>query len=248
MKKSRGFTLVEILIVSSLVVLTAVFFTSVFIDNNKKKLIDSYVSEFMVVSNAVRSYVHNNYGNWPDEQEVGDGEESCLDGFFILDSEGYLGGVVDNYTFSCLQVGQRMPVLKITRNYDDDSDTASWVAGLLPSATATDAGATLYIPKPRVAQIVETGLVGKSGDIIDMPVCRRPKINIMTKAVCAVESRVGGVPRPMGGYYVDASEVGTPEDKKWQVEMRVSYADAPSDFQNSYACDDIEFNYVVFCE
>lgn len=267
MYKHQGFTLVEVMVASSLMILSAVFLTSVFLDKAEEKRVAVYVSDFMTLSSASKAYVQNMAGKWPGEEEVddydGDGDKSgslsCGSGFSDLESSDYIGGMESSdYTFSCLQIKGRMPILKIERDFsmtavatEKEEDFAEWVASLLPSGTASSANVAMYIPKPITAQIVAVGSVGDGGvdnGEIDKPTCRRPRLSTMIKAACVVEATGGALPKSLGGYRVDVVDIDDGDGKKWQATLEVSYSDDPSVFSADSACDKSAFDYIVYCE
>jgi len=265
MYKHQGFTLVEVMVASSLMILSAVFLTSVFLDKAEEKKVAVYVSDFMTLSNASKAYVQNMDGKWPGEEEMEDyeggndksGSLSCGDGFGDLELNNYIGGMESsNYTFSCLQIKGRMPVLKIERNFsatatatEQEGDLAEWVASLLPSGTASSAKVAMYIPKPIAAQIVAAGSVGSADDgKIDKPSCRRPRLSTMIRSACVVAAVGTGLPKSLGGYRVDVVDIDEGDVKKWQATLEVSYSDSPSDFAAINACTNSAFDYIVYCE
>ena len=270
MYKHQGFTLVEMMVVSSLMALSAIFLTNVFLDKAEEKRVAAYVSDFMTLSNASKAYVQNMDGKWPGEEEVdnysGEGDKidslSCGSGFGDLKSNNYIGGMESSdYTFSCLQIKDRMPILKIERSFsatttatEQEGDLAEWVASLLPSGTASSSKVAMYIPKPIAAQIVDAGSVESINNNladngkIDKPACRRPRLSTMIKSACVVAAVGTGLPKSLGGYRVDVVDIDEGDGKKWQATLEVSYSDNPSGFSAGFACDKSAFDYIVYCE
>lgn len=256
----RGFTLIEMMVVSALLVTSVVFFSQMFMAHTEEKLVDFHVSEFMTLSNSTRAYVHNIDGIWPGEEEVEDGTTSCTTGFNVLETGGYFDEIEDDYVFSCLQLRGRTPVLIIEYDFksgaiatDKEKERAKWVASLLPSASISGSNVKLYIPKPRVAQLIESDSVK---DIVKKeivkPACRRPRLSTMIKSVCVKldPEEAEGVfnPKHLGGYRVNVTDTEKDGVEYWNAEIEVSYAGTPDEFSSENACDDLEFDYIVYCE
>ena len=236
-----------------------------FLAHTEEKLVDFHVSEFMTLSNSTRAYVHNIDGIWPGEEEVEDGTTSCSSGFIVLETGGYFAEIrnEDKYVFSCLQLRGRTPVLIIEYDFKNgaiatnkEKERAQWAASLLPSASISGSKVKLYIPKPRVAQLIASGTVKKEaveveGKIVK-PACRRPRLSTMIKSVC-VKSDPGGAegifnPKHLGGYRVNVTETEEGDVEYWNAKLEVSYADAPDEFSSDNGCDDLRFDYIVYCE
>ncbi len=260
--RSRGFTLVEMMVVSALLVASVVFFSQMFLAHTEEKLVDFHVSEFMTLSNSTRAYVQNIDGVWPGEEEVVDGTTSCSDGFTVLKAGGYFAEIrnEDKYVFSCLQLRGRTPVLIIEYDFksgaiatDKEKERARWVASLLPSASISDSKVKLYIPKPRVAQLIESGSVdGILDSDIEKPACRRPRLSTMIKSVCVKSDPEGaeGIfnPKHLGGYRVNVTDTEIDDVEHWNAKLEVSYADAPDEFSSGNGCNELRFDYIVYCE
>ncbi len=87
--QQKGFTLVELLVVVSILALMAVLGTVRLIERSERRVADTVISDLLSISYAAQAYASNHYGQWPFQSD-----KNCGDALKLLTSTStpYLGG------------------------------------------------------------------------------------------------------------------------------------------------------------
>ena len=250
--KFKGFTLVEMMIVVSMVTLSAIFFTQLFIENSESKAIDREVTAMMTIGAAAIGFVQTE-GEWPD-QASGDPCSSALaETGDTLKARGYLGDVsVADLTTTCDEVNNRYPIFKLTRSGFDTENVAQRVAAMLPSASVEGTDVTMYTPRPRRSNNLfppEFGLaIADVSGYASAPrheECDDPQIIVYPELICSNSLTLGGY-----RVYADA------EGDSWSIYIKAR-ADVVEAFTLVETCnvgsidvpqdEPLSFRYLTFC-
>ena len=254
LKPSYGFTLVEMLVVTSLMVSFSVFFANVYFSRAEEVLAERYAAEMMTLSNAAVVYAQTHSGEWPDagntiDPPCTDFEDTLSGDSYIVDLDGYVGG--------CPDVADFDSVLTIEKEYDTKS-IAEMVSYMLPSAEIdglNDKKIKVYVLKPRGNLELEfTSQVANSttGElIISRPVgCLTPKLFVIPENSACLSGLDGGA--SIGGYVlyqVDHAVNTTPPDfDSWKVYIQTK--EGAGSYATKVRCggSTIKFNAIAYCE
>ncbi|OUS03193.1 hypothetical protein A9Q81_07320 [Gammaproteobacteria bacterium 42_54_T18] len=247
---SKGFTLVEMMVVVSMVTLGAIYFTQLFIESSEQKIVDKEVASMMTIGTAAIGFVQDE-GIWPDQ--VNNDCRNALAGVSeSLTDSGYLGNGIslDNLTTSCDEVNNRYPIFTTTRSNFETENIAKMVAAMLPSAKATGKTVDMYTPRPRRESFPVFGrqVANDKGKItVAMPAgCDSPEIIVYPEVICSNSST-------LGGYRIYTDKEGS----SWTVYLKARSEDIFEDYSEVESCQvtpDISseenllaFRYVTFC-
>jgi prepilin-type N-terminal cleavage/methylation domain-containing protein len=157
--RQRGFSLLELLVVVSLMAVIAGFGTLRLIDYAERRSVDAVVTDVLTIGYAVQAYAANHAGLWPD----GAGDPPCGNALQALLDAEYTGGTFESpwatvdsgYITACpLSADDRQDSFVI--RFRVPVDYAGVVRSRLPSTAIADhqpddlwTWATHYLPLPR---------------------------------------------------------------------------------------------------
>ena len=257
-KRSKGFTLIEMLLVIGLLIGMAALSTQSYIQDFKDKEIERDVIDMMTIANAAVAYTYSHGYKWPGEAA------ECGGLLGALQADGYFNAasLIGIEPPTCPPPGANQPhMLNVSYIYtsgakpEDNEEMAVAMAGMLPSAEVSGATVNMKLLKPRgglgaqieVTDHIETFNITttnqRRGVGIDKPSCPNAKLFVATNTFCGGGSRgIRGV-RVIKDFF---------DPNVWQVYVEVEkYGGLTTGWywDNIEDCDghDIEFSYVRYC-
>lgn len=256
---SLGFTLVEMLVVVSIMAAAAAYFTNFFINRLTLEEVRSIANEMVTLNRALTSY-YSDYYRWPGQDPDGDIDAPCTDENVFeghddapgLEPDYIAGHDRADYAFDCTN-----PVKILVKRYVDTEDMADILVAYLPLAlSGSEAGADgpvyfveYHVLRPRLPINVRffNEPAGDDGVLsVDKPDnCEsqggEPAISVMPLTVCSPQNN-----RELGGYRVDIGG----DREEWRISL--SARNDTGGFQRLESCtfsstERIRFQGMVFC-
>jgi len=248
---SKGFTLIEILVVVGLLTMSAIYFTQLFIEKSEEKIALRETASFMTIRAAAVGYLQDE-GAWRN-QTSDDGP--CHDMVISLVVDGYLGGVDGDYTgfqTHCDAVGGKYPLLTVTRTGIGSVGVANMVEAMLPSSSSVADDVVMYVPRPRMPLVPYVGQTTAEGANDVAPYisgCSRED-----REIIAYPNIVCSNGDSLGGFRVSVEEDNSRGHNHWHVSLEAKIDDRDGNYSRVTQCrvgtssyESVSFNYIGYC-
>lgn len=259
--QKSGFTLIEMLVVVSIVAVLAAYFTNFFINRLTYQEVRSVANEMVTLNRALTSY-YSEYYRWPGQDDSGPGDPECLSGNVFdgispsigLEPEYIAGYDRGLYSFDCEE-----PMKMVVSREVPNQEFGEILAAYLPSAVLrsdTSSGTSVYqveyyVLRPRLPMKVNffSETVNDFGRLrIDKPegcddIGGDPAISVNPVTVCSSDSS------ELGGYLVDISD--SFDGDQWVISL-FARSDLGA-YDRIVSCPfpgsgNVRFQGMVFCE
>ncbi|MCG8316740.1 MAG: type II secretion system GspH family protein [Pseudomonadales bacterium] len=253
-EREAGFTLVELLVVVSIIALSVTYLSRLFVQDMEREQWDTVVSELLTLHRAISIAYIERDGLWPGQFDLDDA--SCSEPEdFMLDIEPFLPefrysistGDADTpvetelFSFICLE-----DRFEVTTTTLANESGANYIAQMLPFAAATEEGeVVMHVLKSRRRTISSLVAIDEViAGIVEIPhpeQCESElaRLDVAPDHIC----RPSGESAPLGGFRMLIET----ESDYWRVSLESQTDEADASFR-SMSCDEpVRLRGVAFC-
>ena len=257
LRRSKGFTLIEVMVSIALLSVVAIYAIQFRIDQVKQDMSERIANQVMSIANIATTYYATN-GRWPTPGDNDD--DDCSNLMTFVEAQGFIPQNIQfppdvSLSFGCEDDSNLGRPLQITVSLGTHGqEVRDYLLGYLPNSVAQDSsGLVHYVSPPRkLASAYQFQMVNvEAGGIVRItpPNCERERFMramLLPQAVCLAGSATG-----LGGFYFDDQNI---QGGMWQFVLRVARGDnngTESDFDPmATMCGGVEAQVgaITYCE